>query len=107
MKESKKLQKRYDQLRSQLLAEISLLVKMHNDIEMAVEFKEPIAFANGIDEQDECQLIEEINFLEVVVFHQGNEVERVATELLSTEILIKLLSGMEESLESAKKFVGN
>ena len=105
MKESKKLQKRYDQLRSQLVAEISLLVEMHNDIEMTVEFKKPIAFANGIDEQDECQLIEEVNALEVVVFHQGNEVERVATEHLSTEILLKLLSGMEESFESANKFI--
>jgi len=105
MKESKKIQKIYDKVRSQLIAEIRLLGKMHKDIEMDVEFKKPIAFAPGVDEQDEHQLIEGINESEAIVFHQGDEVERVVLEHLSTEILIKVLEGMEESLESAKKFI--
>ena len=105
MKESKKLKKTFDKLRSQLVAEIRLLGKMHKDIEMEVEFKEPIAFAPGIDEQDEHQLIEGINESEAIIFHQGDEVERVALEYISTEILIKILEGMEESLEGAKKFL--
>lgn len=105
MKESKKLEKQYNQLRSQLSAEISLLLKMHNDIEIEPEFKKPIVYAQGYDEQDEPQLIEEVNVSFVTVFHQGNEVETVGYGSLSTEILIELLKGMEDSLADAKKFI--
>ena len=105
MKQSQRLEKRYNQLRSQLHAEIGLLHKMHMDIEVEPEFKNPIAYAAGMDEQDEYQLIEEVTVTEVVVYHQGNEVERVKYEDLTTEVLLALLKGMEQSYEEAKKFV--
>jgi len=105
MKESKKLEKQYGQLRGQLIAEISLLIKMHNDIEVEPEFKKPISYAVGMDEQDEHQLIEQVDFLNVTIFHQGNEIEKVKYENLSTEILIELLKGLEISLDEAKKFL--
>ena len=92
MKESKKLEKQYSQLRSQLIAEISLAIKLHKDIEVEPEFKKPIAYAAGMDEQDEHQLIEQVDFLHATVFHQGNEIEKVKYENLSTETLIELLN---------------
>lgn len=105
MKQSQRLGKRYNQLRSQLSAEISLLHKMHMDIEVEPEFKKPIAYAAGMDEQDEHQLIEEVTVTEAVIYHQGNEVERVKYEDLTTEVLLELLKGMEQSYEEAKKFI--
>lgn len=105
MKQSQRLEKRYNQLRGQLIAEITLLCKLHMDIEIQPEFKKPIAYAAGMDEQDEYQLIEEVTITEAVVYHQGNEVERVKHEDLTTEVLLALLKGMEQSYEEAKKFV--
>lgn len=105
MKQSVKLKKQYDQLRKQLVAEIMLLLKQHQDIEIEPEFKKPIAYASGMDEQDEHQLIEQVNENFVTIFHQGNEVETVGYGSLSTEILIELLAGMEDSFEDAKKFI--
>jgi hypothetical protein len=105
MKESKKLEKQYGQLRGQLIAEISLLIKMHKDIEVEPEFKKPIAYAQGFDEQDEQQLIEQVDFLHVTIFHQGNEMEKVKYEYLNTDTLIEVLKGLENSLDEAKKFL--
>jgi hypothetical protein len=105
MKQSQRLEKEYNHLRGRLISEIMLLIKQHQDIEIEPEFKKPIAYAVGYDEQDEHQLIEEVNENFVTVFHQGNEVETVGYGNLSTEILLNLLKGMEESLEEAKKFI--
>lgn len=106
MKESTKLKKKYDQLRSQLIAEISLSLKLHKDIEIEPEFKKPIIFAPGHDIDDEHQLIEEVSFSGVNVFHRGDQVQTVPFAHLHTDTLISLLDGMEKSLESAKKFIG-
>ncbi len=103
MKQSKKLEKKYEQLRSHLIAEIMYLHMMHGKIEIEPEVD--VFYANGYDEQDEPQTIQQVELTEVVVFHQGNEQERVKYEHLSTETLIALLKGMEESFEEANKFL--
>lgn len=83
-----------------------LSLKCHQDIEMEVEFDEPVVFALGYDDQDEAQLIEEIKEDgSVVIFHQGNVVGGCKLEELHIETLINVLDGMEESLKSAKKFL--
>lgn len=105
MKQSQRLSTKYIQLRAQLVAEIMLLLKQHQDIEIEPEFKKPISFAEGMDEQDEHQLIEGLDEHFVHVFHQGNDVGKFGIETLSTETLIELLKGMEASLEDAKKFI--
>lgn len=103
MKASKKLSKQYEALRSLIIAEISLAIKLHNDIEVEPEFKKPISFAAGGDEQDEHQLIEYVDLLKVTIYHQGNEVGTEKYENLSTNTLLEILAGLEESLEDAKK----
>jgi hypothetical protein len=79
------------------------LHKKHTDIE--VEPEVDVFFANGYDEQDEPQTIQQVEITEVVVFHQGNEQGRVKYEHLPTSTLLALLKGMEKSLEEAEKFV--
>ncbi len=105
MKQSQKLENDYNHLRGRLIAEIALLIKQHQDIEVEPEFKKPIAYAQGFDEQDESQLIEYIDVNEVTIFHQGNEVEKVKLEHLTTDILIAVLKGLEKSFEDSKKFL--
>lgn len=106
MKESKKLEKKYNQLRSQLIAEIGLLHKMHKDIQIEPEFKNPVAYAQGFDEQDEHQLIEQVTATEAIAYHQGNQVEQIRFEDLTTLTLLELLKAMELSFEEAKKIAG-
>lgn len=102
MKQSQRLESKYSQLRAQLIAEILLLHKQHTDIEIEPEVD--VFYANGYDEQDEPQTIQQVEITEVVVFHQGNEQERVKYEHLVTETLIALLKAMEKSLDGAKEF---
>lgn len=105
MKQSQKLENDNSHLRVRLISEISLLVKQHQDIEIEPEFKKPIAYAQGFDEQDESQLIEYVDVNEVTIFHQGNEIEKVKLEHLTTDILIAVLKGLEQSYEDSKKFL--
>lgn len=105
MKQSERLATQHAQLRRQAIAEIMLLVRRHQTIEMEIEFTEPIFYGQAIDEQDsppEIQEITEAGF--AVIFYQGDEIEKVALERLSTEKLIEIVNGLEESLEEAKAF---
>ena len=103
MKQSEKLKKQYDQLRSQIIGEIRMAHKKHTDIEIEPEIE--VLYVNGMDEQDESYNIQQVETTEVVVFHQGNEIERVVYEYLTTSTLIKLLEAMEKSLVDAEKFL--
>lgn len=98
-------EERHQELRISILKEISNLVQAHKAIEMAVEFSEPIFYGQGIDEQDNAPEIEEITDSGLaIIFHQGNEIERVNLEHLGTDKLIEIVGGLEESLMDAKKF---
>lgn len=108
MKESTKFHKRHEQLRRQSIAAIMLLVKKHKDIEMPIEFTASIFYGQGIDDDDNAPEIDEITESGlVVIYHQGNEIERIKLELLSTDLLVKIIGGLEESfsvgLKSIKK----
>lgn len=103
MKQSKKLEAQYEKLRSQIIAEILLLIKQHEDIEIQPELS--VRYATGHDEQDEPLLIEEVGVLNVTVFHRGETVECVEYVRLTTETLIEILGEMEKSYESAQNFV--
>ena len=106
MKQSQRLKKEHNQLRIQSISEIMLLVKKHFDIEMAIEFVEPIFYGQGFDEQDNAPEIEEITDSGLaIVFHQGSEVERINLENLETDKLIEIVRGLEKSLESINEFL--
>ena len=106
MKQSEILNEKYQNLRVRIVSEIMLLVKKHLfDLEMAIEFPNPILYGSGVDEQDNPPEIEEITESgEVVVFYQGSETNRFPLEQLDTEKLIEVLEGLELSFEDAKEF---
>lgn len=94
MEQSKKLGKRHNQLRSQLIAEILFLHKKHGEIKKKPDVS--VFFAKD-KTQEESQLIEKVGVNEVVVFYQEKEVKRVEYEKLPIETLLALLRAMETS----------
>lgn len=105
MKRSDKLKKDYEKLRIQICAEICVLLKKHRDIEVEVEFPEPVKFCDGYDDQDEPQLIESVDENNVFIFHQGNEMGTVPVESLPTSTLLLILEQMEKSFDEAMAFL--
>ena len=105
MKQSEKLKKDYDKLRIRIHSEICVLVKMHRDIEVEVEFPQPVKFADGYDDQDEPVQIESVDENHAFVFHQGNDMGKELIESLSTSTLLAVLEQMEKSLSEAKAFL--
>jgi hypothetical protein len=104
-KKSEFYNRTHKDLRIAILNEIVSLVRKHTEIEMAVEFVEDISYANGIDEQDSPQVIETVTEELAIIEHQGNEVERVRLEHLSTETLIAIIKGLEKSYEESKLWI--
>ena len=105
MKRSDKLKKDYDKLRIQICAEICILLRKHRDIEVEVEFPEPVKFCDGYDDQDEPQLIESVDENNAFIFHQGNNIGTVPVESLSTSTLLLILEQMEKSFDEAMAFL--
>lgn len=107
MKQSEKLNESYQELRNRICSEIMLLVKKHLfDLEMAIEFKNPIFYGTGYDEQDNAPEIYEISEAgEAVIYYHGSETERFPMEQLDTEKLIEILEGLEASFEDLEKNV--
>lgn len=105
MKRSNKLKKDYENLRIQIYAEICVLLKKHRDIEIEVEFPEPVKFCNGYDDQDEPQLIESVDENNASIFHQGNDMGNVPIESLSTSTLLLILEQIEKSFDEAMAFL--
>jgi hypothetical protein len=101
MKQSEKLNEKYQDLRNRIVAEIMLLVKKHIfDHEVAVEFQKPIFYGTGVDEQDNPPEIEEVTDSGlVIVYYQGSESDRFPLEQLDTEKLLEVLEGLELSFE--------
>jgi len=105
MKQSEKLTEKYQELRNRIVAEIMLLVKKHLfDLEMAIEFPNPIFYGSGFDEQDNPPEIEEVTDSGlVIVYHQGNDIDRFPLEQLETSKLIEVLEGLELSFEELQE----
>jgi hypothetical protein len=102
MKQSQRLEKKYNELNGQLIAEIRLLLKQHQDIEIEPEVN---VFWATMDEESEPQIIQEVYVDVVTIFHHGDAIQSVSLEHLHTSTLIEVLKGMEKSLEEAKKFI--
>lgn len=102
MKKSEIYAKNNNDLRLAIINEIRSCVRQHKSNDITVEFRSAICYASGYDEQDESQIVEEVNEKEAIIYHRGDETERVALEHLSTEILIQILAGLESSLEEIK-----
>jgi hypothetical protein len=100
MKNSLILKNKYEELRMSIIGQIQSLISAHDAIEMAVEFDKDIIFENGIDEQDCPQIISDVTKDEAIVTHQGDFMVKVDLVELSTEKLIKIVAGLETSLES-------
>lgn len=107
MKQSERLKKQNAELRIRIISEIMLLIKKHTfDLEVAVEFSNPIFYGHGVDEQDNPPEIEEITDSGLaIVYYQGSEIQRVPFEQIETEKLFEILEGAELSFEVAEKFV--
>lgn len=105
MKQSEKLNEKYQELRNRIVSEIMLLVKKHLfDHEVLAELEKPIFYASGIDEQDNPHEINEITESgEVIICYQGDESERFPLEQLTTEKLIEVLEELEKGCEKLKE----
>jgi len=102
MKQSQRLEKKHNELIGQLIAEIRLLLKQHQDIEIEPELS---VFWASTDEGYDPQMIQEVYVDVVTIFHNGDAVQSVSLNHLHTSTLIEVLKGMEKSLEDAKKFI--
>ncbi|MEK6829788.1 MAG: hypothetical protein AABY15_06740 [Nanoarchaeota archaeon] len=105
MKNSEILRNTYNALRISLIAEICILVKKHEDIEMEQDFKKPPFYSNGIDEQDENQVIVRVDEKKAFIMHQGNDMGDEFLEHLPTSTLINIVEQLEKSFEEAEEFL--
>lgn len=105
MKQSEKLKKDYDKIRIRIYSEICVLLKKHRDIEVEIEFPQPVKFCDGHDDQDEPQLIESVDENHAFIFHQGNDMGKELIENLSTITLLQILEQMEKSFDEALAFL--
>lgn len=105
MKNSEDLKSKYNALRISIIAEICVLVKKHEEIEMGQEFDKPPFYCNGIDEQDENQVIERVDETKAYIMHEGNDMGDELLKHLPTHTLIEIVEQLEKSFEGAEGFL--
>lgn len=106
MRNSKIWTQEYLDLRKKIIDAILLLVIKHEEIEMGIEFLNPVLYSDGGDSDGEPQVIEAATKDGVVyIFQYGDEVGNDKLENLGTDTLLNILSQMEMSLSSGKSFL--
>lgn len=96
----KELKRQLEFHRNNVLNTFKSTAKRFENYEVAAEIEDTVVFSQGQDDQDEPQVVQEVELDgTIVIFHQGNEVQRVQPEECTTEFLLDVLESLEKTLD--------
>jgi hypothetical protein len=101
---AKEFKQKLDTIRQEVINMVTSTARCFETYEVAGELDTPVKFADGYDEQDEPQEAQEIELDgTIVIYHQGNVVQRLQPKDCSTEFLLDVLQEIENTLSELHK----